>query len=161
MSRALRAEEARSCFETCRPERCTWRLAQRFRQIMARSCVAAGSEASICPGHADSGASSESADPDALALAGPTRSVPARAAKAMFRAHFTGAGSDAATADPNFQGSIARCSNNEYQALLKPGFAMKTQPQAAAHHKSPRPSACAPKESGLVAARTCSCSTRG
>jgi hypothetical protein len=54
-------------------------------QIIVCSCSAAGREASDCPGQADSGASRESHDPDALAAAGAASRALAIAAKAIVR----------------------------------------------------------------------------
>src|SRR3954451_25339976 len=41
---------------------------------------------------------------------------------------------------------------NLFDSSLRPGFAIRSRLQAAAHHKSRRPSAFAPEESGLAAA---------
>src|SRR5689334_16223923 len=87
MSRALRPEEARSCLETRSPRTPDWARAQRFMQTMVWTCCATGREVSVWPGQADSGASSESHGPDALAVAGSARTAAAIAARPRFRVH--------------------------------------------------------------------------
>ena len=88
MSWAFRLDEARSCLETLKPESCSWLRAQLCMQIMAWTWTGRGSEPSLWPGHADSGASRRSQEPDAEADAGMTKSAHATTSRAMigFRA---------------------------------------------------------------------------
>src|SRR5262249_35668327 len=85
MSRALRAAEARSCLETRTPADPSCALAQLCMQVMICTCRELGSDASVWPGQADSGASRKSHGPEAWALPGNANSAHAIPDKKIFR----------------------------------------------------------------------------